>query len=87
MVGPGPRIELLENLPGSVTLTPWLKSKIRMYHLGYLVADLERALRWARERRAKTIVEPVPAIAFAGKLISFVMFRNGQLIEFIESGG
>lgn len=52
LVGSGPRIELLENLPGADTLTPWLNAGIKMYHLAYLVADIERALEWACSKRA-----------------------------------
>ncbi len=84
MVGTGPRIELLENLPGSETLTPWLNAGIKLYHFAYEVADIEAALAWAASQRAKTTVFPVPAIAFGGRYIAFVMFRNGLMLEFIE---
>jgi len=84
LVGPGPRIELLENLPGAETLTPWLNAGIKMYHFAYLVADIEGALEWARSQRARVTVAPVAAVAFGGRRISFVMFRNGLMLEFIE---
>ena len=85
MVGAGPRIELLENLPGADTLTPWLSAGIKMYHLAYEVNDIHAALVWARERRGIVKVSPVPAVAFGGRLIAFVFFRNGLLTEFIEN--
>ncbi len=84
LVGAGPRIELLESLPGSATLTPWLAGGIRMYHLAYTVTDIAAAVAWARAQRARITVEPVPAVAFQGRSISFAMFRNGLLVEFIE---
>jgi methylmalonyl-CoA/ethylmalonyl-CoA epimerase len=84
LVGAGPRIELLENLPGSATLTPWLASGIRLYHIAYTVPDTAAAVAWARAQRARITVEPVPAVAFHGRRISFAMFRNGLLVEFIE---
>ena len=84
LTGPGPRLELLENLPGRDTLTPWLNAGIRMYHFAYLVPDMEGALAWARSQRARVTVQPVPAVAFGGRLISFVMLRNGMMLEFIE---
>lgn len=84
LVGVGPRIELLESLSGSQTLAPWVEAGIRMYHLAYLVDDIYQTTEWARQQRARVTVEPVPAVAFAGRCISFVMFRNGLLIEFIE---
>ena len=82
--GPGPRIELLENLPGSDILTPWVNAGVKMYHFAYRVDDICTAIDWARGQRAKVIVQPVPAIAFGGRYISFVMFRNGMMLEFIQ---
>ena len=84
IIGPGPRIELLENLPGANTLTPWLNAGIKMYHLAYLVDDLGLVLDWARSQRAKVTVAAVPAVAFGGRHISFVVFRNGLMLELIE---
>ena len=85
LVGMGPRIELLENLPGSTTLTPWINAGIKMYHFAYFVDNLDEALKWARSQRARVTVEPVGAVAFGGRRISFAMFRNGLMLEFIES--
>jgi len=86
MVGEGPRIELLENLPGSSTLSPWLDAGIKMYHLAYVVDDVDGAVSWARSRRAHVVAGPSPATGFGGRRICFVMFRTGQLLEFIERG-
>lgn len=83
MTGPGPRIELLENLPGSNTLTPWLNAGARMYHLAYWVDRLDDALEWAKTQRGRVVVQPVPAPAFGGRNIAFVMFRNGLMLEFL----
>ena len=82
--GPGPRIELLENISDAETLTPWLKLGVKMYHLAYLVNDLDVALSWARSQRAKVTVMPVAAVAFGGRRVCFVMFRNGLMLEFVE---
>jgi len=84
LVSLGPRIELLENLPGSSALTSWLDVGIKLYHFGYLVVDLAAAVAWARSIRAKITVAPVPSVAFNGRRISFAMLRNGLLLEFIE---
>ncbi len=82
--GPGPRIELLENLPGSDTLTPWLNAGTRIYHFAYQVEDIEKAVAVAQNQRGRMTVAPVPAVAFGGKRICFFAFRHGPLIEFIE---
>jgi methylmalonyl-CoA/ethylmalonyl-CoA epimerase len=84
LTGFGPRIELLENLPNSEILTPWIIAGIKMYHLAYCVEDLPTAIDWARTHRAKIISPPLPSIAFGGKLITFVIFRNGLMLELIE---
>jgi methylmalonyl-CoA/ethylmalonyl-CoA epimerase len=86
LTGPGPRVELLQNLPGSETLTPWLDAGVKMYHFAYFVDSLDDALSWVSTQRARVVVAPVPAVAFNGSRISFVMFRNGLLLEFIEKG-
>ena len=83
--GPGPRIELLENMPGHDTLTPWLNKGTKMYHLAYQILDLDKAISWANSQRGRMVVTPVPAVAFGGRRICFFAFRKGPLLEFIES--
>lgn len=82
--GPGPRIELLENLPDSDTLSPWINTGVKMYHLAYQVEDLDKAIDWARSHRGKMTIAPVPAVAFEGRRICFFAFRQGPMLEFIE---
>src|SRR5271155_863187 len=53
LVGLGPRIELLENLPGSSTLNSWLDAGVKIYHFAYMVADIDGALTWVRSLGAK----------------------------------
>jgi len=84
LIGAGPRIELLENLENSETLTPWLDAGVSMYHLAYEVARLDDGLAWARLRRGKLMAAPAPAVAFGGRPICFVMLPDRLLIEFIE---
>lgn len=84
LIGPGPRVELLEDVPGSSTLKPWLDKGVRIYHFAYEVPDMDQALAWARTQRAITTVQPVPAVAFGGRRIAFVMLRTGLMLEFIE---
>lgn len=83
LTGPGPRIELLENLAGHATLTPWLERGTRMYHLAWRVADLDAALTAAHRAGARSTRAPLPAVAFGGARIAFVMLRQGLLVELI----
>lgn len=84
LYGLGPCIELLENLPGSQTLTPWLNAGVRVYHFAYLVNRMDDALAWTSIVRAKVTVPPVSAVAFQERRICFVMLRNQWMIEFVE---
>jgi methylmalonyl-CoA/ethylmalonyl-CoA epimerase len=86
ITGPGPRLELLVGLPGSSVLEPWLQKGVRYYHQAFLVADLRAELdRVLQQRGVKLVVEPVPAVAFDGREIAFVMLRNLTLVELIQA--
>lgn len=87
MIGGGPRIELLENLSGSSTLTPWLEAGSRLYHLAYMVQDVRQCIQSAQSAGAILLRGSAPSVAFSGRLISFVQFRNRLVIELIESEG
>lgn len=85
MVGGGPRVELLENLPSSDVLTPWINRGVGVYHLAYEVGSLSTTMAKLRLQRARVVMEPVPAVAFGGRNIMFAMLRSGLLLEFIEA--
>ena len=65
-------------------MSPWLKSGVKMYHMAYEVAALDIAISNLGEGGAKLLVPPVPAVAFAGRRISFLMLPNMLLVELIE---
>lgn len=85
LIGGGPRLELLSELPGSTVLTPWLRKGVKMYHFAYEVSDLTAADTSVVSFGAKQLVAPSPAVAFAGRCIAFYMLPNGFVIEFIEA--
>jgi catechol 2,3-dioxygenase-like lactoylglutathione lyase family enzyme len=82
--GLGPRIELLAPSGGSRVLDPWLAGRAKMYHLAYEVPELSEALEAAAGAGARRVSEPVPAVAFGGREICFVMLRNLFLVELIQ---
>ena len=84
IVGPGPRIELLENLGTSHTLAPWIDAGVKFYHLAYTVDNMDLAIDWFEKQRAIMTISPVPDVAFNNRNIAFFMMRNRQLIEIIE---
>ncbi|HEX6795837.1 MAG TPA: VOC family protein [Casimicrobiaceae bacterium] len=87
MAGQSPRVELLEplraNAPG--VLEPWLSQRIKLYHLAYVAPDLSDAIASLRSQRGKLVAPPVPAVAFGGRNIAFVMLPNRLLVELISS--
>ncbi len=84
MTGPGPRMELLAPLPGSTTLTPFLDGGIKMYHHAYVVLDIETATDTLKARRAKIVSPPKPAVAFGGRLVTFLMLPTTMIVELIQ---
>jgi methylmalonyl-CoA/ethylmalonyl-CoA epimerase len=84
LTGAGPRLELLIELPGSGVLTPWLRKGIRLYHLAWEAENLREASASLQATRARVVVDPVPAVAFGGREITFLMLPNLQLIELIS---
>ena len=87
LVGGGPRIELLENTSESETLNPWLRAGSRLYHVAYIVSDIQHATDVVKGAGAIVLREPLPSVVFLGRLISFVQFRNRLVVELIESEG
>jgi methylmalonyl-CoA/ethylmalonyl-CoA epimerase len=82
LVGGGPRLELLEALPGSETLTPFLSRGIKCYHHAYEVESLEDSLAALRAVGAKQLAPPVDAVAFNRREV-FLMLPNRWIVELI----
>jgi methylmalonyl-CoA/ethylmalonyl-CoA epimerase len=82
--GPGPRLELLAPLPGSRVLEPWLERGVKLYHQGFETATLDADIARLEGEGARTVVQPVPAVAFGGRRIAFLMLPNLLLVELIE---
>jgi methylmalonyl-CoA/ethylmalonyl-CoA epimerase len=84
LVGGGPRIELVRADGTSGPLESWLKTGSKIYHMAYFVDCIDNAVEEAVLKGCKVLVAPVPAAAFGGKKISFVMMPNMLLVEFIQ---
>jgi hypothetical protein len=79
------RVEILEPLDNSDTLSPWLANGNRCYQVAFEVPDLDEALTFCGVQGARVVRSPLPSAAFDGRRIAFVMPFPGFLIELIES--
>ena len=84
LVGPGPRVELLVQTPGSRVLEPWLGKGVKLYHQAFVVESLEESVRTLCANGGRVVAVPVSAAAFGGSTLAFVMLRNLALVELIE---
>lgn len=80
----GPRFEVLENLEGSRTLSPWIARGVALYHTAYEVDAFDDVLAEIRSSGGKVLVAPVPAVAFDGRRICFVALASKAIVEIIE---
>lgn len=87
LVGGGPRVELLVNLAGSTTLDPWLRGPARTYQQAYESPTFDATVAALTATGARVVSPPVPAVAFGGRRICFVMLRTMTLVEIVESPG
>jgi methylmalonyl-CoA/ethylmalonyl-CoA epimerase len=85
LIGGGPRLELLVPLTADGVLTPWLKTGVKLYHLAYEAPEFEGEIARLRGEGAKVVVPPVPAVAFGGRRIAFLMLPNMLLAELIAT--
>ncbi len=54
-------------------------------HLCFEVADLDQALKFARQQGSRIICEPVEAPALTNRKIAFVFTTDQQIMEFLET--
>jgi methylmalonyl-CoA/ethylmalonyl-CoA epimerase len=86
LVGPGPRLEILVAVGDALVLEPWLDAGVKIYHQAFEVPELGEGITRLAGHRGKLMTAPVPAVAFGGRRICFVMMPNRMLVELIESG-
>jgi methylmalonyl-CoA/ethylmalonyl-CoA epimerase len=85
-VPPGSLIELVEPLGEESPVSRVIGSpRGGIYHLCYEVDDLDGEIRRFRQRRCLPLGTPVPAVAFAGRRIVFLMTPQRDLIELVEA--
>jgi methylmalonyl-CoA/ethylmalonyl-CoA epimerase len=67
-------------LPGS-----GVSKRAGIYHICYAAPDLKQAIDHAVSEGASLLSEPVPAVAFGGKCIAWLMADAGLLVELVQA--
>jgi len=79
------RLELLAPSGPESPLQDYIRRGVRLYHEAFESADIGRSIARLEAGGARLVSGPVPAIAFGGRSIAFVMLRSMSLIELIEA--
>jgi len=77
-------IELIAALADDSPVSGLLKRGIHLYHLCYLVDDLNKALTDARRQNSLIVSKPSPSRLYDGRRIAFIYTPEGYLVEFLE---
>jgi methylmalonyl-CoA/ethylmalonyl-CoA epimerase len=80
----GAPIELIAPLSDDSPVSNTLKGNVRLYHLCFLVENIEEALKNFRSNGAIIISGPVPAELFEGKRIAFLYTPDKYVVELLE---
>lgn len=83
-VGPDTFIELVEPIDADSPIGRMLKTGGGIYHMCYLVADIDAAIARVCAAGGRHISGPSPARAFEGRRIAWVYTPARTLVEFLE---
>jgi methylmalonyl-CoA/ethylmalonyl-CoA epimerase len=83
--GAGPRLELLIPTTPHSPVAAVLQRGEKIYHQAFIAPNLAETVDTLRRARCKLTVGPVPAVAFGGRQIAFLMTPTMNLLEFIEA--
>jgi len=85
LAGPGPRLELLAPRGDHSPVRQWLARGVKFYHLAYETDSVPDAVAALKAERAVLVVPAVPAVAFGGREIAFLMLPGLILVELIQA--
>jgi methylmalonyl-CoA/ethylmalonyl-CoA epimerase len=81
----GTVIEFIEPASPNSPVRGNLKKGIKLAHLCFAVPNLQKAIAAAEQHDLRLIAEPVPAIAYSGRLIAWMFHPVLGLFELVES--
>lgn len=82
-VGNGVYLEFVEPVGEDSPVQGVLKRGGGLYHVCYLVPDVQGAIDQVRRAGGRLVSGPVPARAFNGRLIAWVYTADRSLVEFL----
>lgn len=81
-----PAVELIEPAGDASPLHKFVKNGGGLHHVCYEVDSLPVQLEKSRSAGCLIVKNPLPAVAFGGRLIAWVYTRQKLLIEYLERG-
>ena len=81
----GQRIELVRPVSARSPVARALAAGGGVNHICYQVADLAAAMESLVGDGAKTVRQPLPAVAFNGRRVAFLYTRQRELVELVEA--
>jgi len=78
-------VELVEPAAADSPVGRFLERGGGLHHLCYEVEDLEQELRYSRSVGGVVVRPPLPAAAFGGRRIAWVITKDKLVVEFLES--
>jgi methylmalonyl-CoA/ethylmalonyl-CoA epimerase len=83
--GPGtPSVELVEPAGEKSPLHSFVAKGGGLHHVCYEVDNLKSQLEQSRAGGCVIVKQPLPAVAFGGRLIAWVFTRQKLLVEYLE---
>jgi methylmalonyl-CoA/ethylmalonyl-CoA epimerase len=79
------QVELIEPLSGESPARRALEKGGGLNHLCFEVPDITTFVRQAEAEGVVCVCPPVPAAAFGGRRVAFLVYRGAGLIEFLEA--
>ncbi len=80
----GVSVEFVEPFGPDSPVTRVVERRGGVYHVCYVVSDIDQAVQHARDEGALVISLPQPSKAFAGKRVAFIYMPDKSVVEFLE---
>jgi len=80
----GSKFELLEPVGDDSPISKMLTRRIGLYHICYEVQDIKSKIKELTKKGFFLISDPVEAVAFDGRVISFLINSDNLIIELLE---